>query len=85
MSLIAGDLFGINGIYGYKKNSISLVYACLSYVDSETNVDKIIVGEDSKAQLQQIVSILKFPSTNFYPDIGINDNELLNPSSWKVK
>lgn len=68
-----------------QKNSISPVDACLSYVASEPNVDKIIVGVDSKAQLQQIVSILKSPSPNFYPDIGINDNELLNPSSWKVK
>lgn len=68
-----------------QKNSISPVDACLSYVASEPNVDKIIVGVDSIDQLQQIVSILKSPSPNFYPDIGINDNELLNPSNWKVK
>jgi aryl-alcohol dehydrogenase-like predicted oxidoreductase len=65
-------------------NTVSAIDACLAYVLAESNIDKVIVGVDSKIQLQQIVASLDMPCLDDFPDISSFDNRLLNPSNWKT-
>ena len=63
-------------------NEISPVHACISFVDSFQEVDKIIVGFDSFAHFDQIiVASKKLPIKNII-NIELEDELLINPSNW---
>lgn len=63
-------------------NNVDAVEACLAYVTSQTLIDQIVVGVESRAQLQQLVNALeKVPSVQM-PDLSCNDERLINPSNW---
>jgi predicted aldo/keto reductase-like oxidoreductase len=64
------------------KNNISRMEACLSYVLSFNEIDKVIVGVDSKSQLNEIYSYVKNIKKMSFPDISSNDLNLINPSNW---
>ena len=66
------------------ENSVSPVDACIAYVLSYSNIDRVVVGVDSKVQLEQIVSAIDCSSINVFPDISSLDNNLINPSNWKA-
>ena len=66
------------------KNAVSPIEACLAYVLSESNIDQIIVGVDSKEQLQQITGAIETTCLDAFPDISSLDNGLINPSNWKI-
>ena len=64
-------------------NEISPVHACISFVDSFQEVDKIIVGFDSFAHFDQIiVASKKLPIKNII-NIELEDELLINPSNWR--
>ncbi|MDA9878096.1 aldo/keto reductase [Luminiphilus sp.] len=65
-------------------HNVSPIDACLAYVFAESNVDKVIVGVDSKIQLKQIVAFHDAPLSLDFPDISSQDARLLNPSNWKI-
>jgi len=66
-------------------NKISAVHACLSFVESFKEVDKIIVGVDSLNHFEQIIQAMrKLPITNII-NIESQDELLINPSNWNVK
>ena len=66
-------------------NKVSAVHACLSFVESFKEVDKIIVGVDSLNHFEQIIQAMrKLPITNII-NIESQDELLINPSNWKVK
>jgi hypothetical protein len=65
-------------------NAVSPIEACLAYVLSEPNIDQIVVGIDSKEQLQQITAAFETTCLDTFPDISSFDNKLLNPSNWKI-
>jgi len=62
---------------------ISAVRACLNYVCSKANIDKVIIGIDNLKQLEELVEIIKEPIDIVYPNIFSNDEKLLHPSNWK--
>ena len=66
------------------KNTLSPVDACIAYVLSHCNIDQVIVGVDSKIQLEQIVSAIESNSIKTFPDISSFDSNLINPSNWKT-
>ncbi len=66
------------------KNAVSPIEACLAYVLSESNIDQIIVGVDSKEQLQQITGAIETTCLDAFPDISSLDDGLINPSNWKI-
>ncbi|MDA7717822.1 aldo/keto reductase [Pseudomonadales bacterium] len=66
------------------KNAVSPIEACLAYVLSESNIDQIVVGVDSKEQLQQITGAIETTCLDAFPDISSLDNGLINPSNWKI-
>ena len=66
-------------------NKVSAVHACLSFVESFKEVDKIIVGVDSLNHFEQIIQAMrKLPITNII-NIESQDELLINPSNWNVK
>jgi aryl-alcohol dehydrogenase-like predicted oxidoreductase len=65
-----------------KESEISLLEYALNFALSTQEVDKVLVGVDSKQQLEEIVqSVKKHGNPDAYP---ISDINLLNPSMWKV-
>ena len=65
-------------------SSISAIEACLGFVSSYKDIDKIVFGVDNLLQLKQIVSASKKNiNFKFFPDISCDDNLLINPSNWK--
>ena len=61
-------------------NEISPVHACISFVDSFQEVDKIIVGFDSFAHFDQIIVASKKLPINNIINIELEDELLINPS-----
>jgi aryl-alcohol dehydrogenase-like predicted oxidoreductase len=61
---------------------LSPLQACLGYVLSELEIDRVIVGVDSLEQLKEILNVAK----NITPDIPeylhCNDIDLINPARW---
>ena len=79
-----------NSIWDYwhewlEASAVSPIEACLGYVLSELDIHQIVVGVDSMAQLEQIVSTTEYSSLDIFPDISTIDDNLLNPSNWKVQ
>lgn len=64
-------------------NEISPVHACISFVDSFQEVDKIIVGFDSFAHFDQIIVASKKLPINNIINIELEDELLINPSNWR--
>jgi len=65
-----------------KESGLSELEYALNFVLSVHEIDKVLVGVDSKQQLEEIVrSVKKHGNPDAYP---INDMNLLNPSMWKI-
>jgi aryl-alcohol dehydrogenase-like predicted oxidoreductase len=63
-------------------HSLSPLQACLRYLNSVLEVDRVVVGVDSVAQLNQIIGasggvLEDLPKWNVFQDLRV-----LNPSSW---
>ena len=70
------------------ENNISIEELALKFVESNKNIDKIVIGVDSKSQLMQNIRIIKNNSLDskiisLISRIKINNQQLLNPSNWK--
>ena len=67
-----------------KDNEVSAVEACLAYALYNVGIDKVVVGVDSKIQLEQIVFSLEGSNIESFPDISSLDSNLINPSNWDI-
>ena len=65
-----------------QKNEASATEACISYNLSFPEIDQVIVGVDTKSQLEQIITGINGATITSFPDIGSNDIELINPANW---
>lgn len=66
-----------------KKNKLDAIEVCLSYPLSLPQVNKIIVGVDSKLQLQNIITAASKKNVGFkFSFMQSNDIELINPTRW---
>lgn len=65
-----------------KEYGLSPLQACLQYLKSVVEIDRIIVGVDSVNQLNQIVSASEGVLTNLPIWERIDDQRILNPSLW---
>lgn len=68
-----------------KDNEVSAVEACLAYALHNEGIDKVVVGVDSKIQLEQIVLSLEGSHIESFPDISSLDSNLINPSNWNIE
>jgi aryl-alcohol dehydrogenase-like predicted oxidoreductase len=65
-------------------NDVGAVEACLAYATLQTLIDQIVVGVESRAQLEELISALdKAPSVRI-PDLSCEDEKLINPSNWNL-
>jgi aryl-alcohol dehydrogenase-like predicted oxidoreductase len=63
-------------------NEIDPVSACLAYPLSFSQIDRVVVGADTLAQLDQLVAATKSPMPKDLPDLTCEDEMLINPSNW---
>ena len=66
------------------EQKVSGVQACLAFVLSFPQIDRVIVGADSASQLQQILEAASIVSTIDFPNLSTEDENLINPSLWSA-
>jgi aryl-alcohol dehydrogenase-like predicted oxidoreductase len=70
--------------YWIKSNDINAVEVCVNHALSNDSVDKVLIGIDSRAQLEEILSAVGADIPSIPDDLKSEDVLLLNPSNWKV-
>jgi hypothetical protein len=64
------------------RHSVSPVQACLAYPLSFPEVDRVVIGADSEAQLAQIIAAARHGISDEFPDMHCDDENLINPANW---
>ncbi|MFA4795176.1 aldo/keto reductase [Leptospira kirschneri] len=68
-----------------KENQISALEACLGFVGSITEIDRIVIGVDSKEHLTEVLSACRSNRFLSIPkNIYSNDENLILPFNWKI-
>ncbi len=65
-----------------RMNNLDPISACLDFVSSYTEIDKVIVGVDSESQLAQILKSMSIHSSKSFPNLSCDDQALINPVNW---
>ena len=69
--------------YGWLREiDISAAKVCLDFVQSFGQIDRIVIGADSLAQLTQLVEFASAPKKLEFPTIMCDDEKLINPANW---
>lgn len=63
-------------------NKLTPLHACLQYVSSFNDIEKIIVGVNNVHQLEQITSAYEKPILSFPEYLHYDDADLINPMYW---
>lgn len=58
--------------------------ACLGYLNGHPEINKIVVGVDTREQLREIVSAAKTPTPTVPDNIQTSDLNLINPGLWAL-
>ncbi|MBT8534589.1 aldo/keto reductase [Polynucleobacter paneuropaeus] len=64
------------------EHSTTSVQACLGYASSFSGIDRILVGAENKNQLTEILKANMNDSIKPFPEIGSEDEFLVNPVNW---
>ena len=64
------------------ENNISALQASLAFPLSFAEIDRVVVGVDSKSQLLQIVSAENESMKTDLPNLASEDENLINPANW---
>ena len=67
-----------------RANKTSPIDACLSYVLSFSEIDRVVVGVEMQSQLAEIIGAASVTSINSYPDISSDVTDLINPANWNI-
>ena len=65
-------------------HSVSAVQACLAFSLSFPEIDRVVVGADSKKQLAQIIDAAKPQRIIDMPNLKCDDENLINPARWRI-
>lgn len=65
-------------------NKVSAVQACLSFLLSFPEIDRVLVGADNISQLKELIESEKELQNLDFPDICCSDKNLINPSNWDL-
>jgi len=65
-------------------NNISALQACLGYLNQHPDIDKIIVGVDNLAQLNEIAAAIDTATKAPPLELQSADEGLINPSRWQL-
>lgn len=60
----------------------SALETCLAFPLSFSEIDRVIVGANNLAQLNEIINATSFAGTKKLPNITCNDENLINPAHW---
>lgn len=66
------------------ENEITPLEACLRYINTCPDVDRVIIGVDSVRQLEEIIQASEGILRNTPQFPPLNDIRLVNPSSWNL-
>jgi len=64
------------------RNNISAYEACLNFVLSKVDIDKVVIGVDSVKQLDDLLAIQESKFIDFSGIPIVNDLDLIDPSRW---
>jgi aryl-alcohol dehydrogenase-like predicted oxidoreductase len=67
-----------------QENHVGAAEACLAFVTSQTLIDRVVVGVESRAQLQELIRAGAKASLTRFPELFCEDEKLINPSNWKL-
>lgn len=65
-----------------RKNHVTAAETCLAFVASQSLIDRVVVGVDSRAQLQELLRAAGKEPPQQLPDLRCDDESLINPSNW---
>lgn len=66
-----------------QQHGMDAVGACLSYPLSFAEIDRVVVGANDLDQLQQIMAAARRSIDQPFPDLGCNEEDLINPAKWQ--
>ena len=66
-----------------KKRGVFAHEACISFVKGYPEIDRNIVGVNNISQLKDVSLAFKSHQQHDFPDIGTNNEQLINPANWK--
>jgi predicted aldo/keto reductase-like oxidoreductase len=66
------------------KSELSPLQACISFVLSNPNIDRVVVGVESLYQLQEILSVRTVTSETAPDKLCCDDPDLINPARWQL-
>ncbi|MCG8523333.1 MAG: aldo/keto reductase [Pseudomonadales bacterium] len=67
-----------------KTKGLTPVQACLGYLSSHPEIDRIVVGVDAPAQLKEIVAAVGTCLPSLPEALQTSDPGLINPALWKL-
>ena len=65
-----------------KDNKITALEATIQHAISVSEISKVIIGVDTKQQLEQIIIASKGVLQKTSSELNTNDIQLLNPTHW---
>lgn len=65
-------------------NQTSALAACLSFAFSRDFVDQIVIGVESRDQLQNIIKNVNENSSKYPSDLAMNEESFLDPFNWEL-
>ena len=68
-----------------RNEGISYLEACIAFVKNTPGIDTILVGVNSTANLEEIVSVFESNAKAIPGHIHTDDPQLLNPANWSVR
>lgn len=66
------------------ENAVTPLQACLAFPLSQPEISRVVLGVDSLKQLKEILPNIKTANLNFPEVLSSNDENLINPSLWKL-
>lgn len=67
-----------------KDNGVSPLHAALNFVRAQPGIECVVVGVDSAAHLDEILSVSLHTAMSPPEDLFSNDRDLIDPSRWKL-
>jgi aryl-alcohol dehydrogenase-like predicted oxidoreductase len=66
-----------------EKNNISKIRACLNYPISLSSISRIVIAVNNINQFNEIINIYNKNEILEFPDLSINDVDLIDPRNWR--
>lgn len=67
-----------------KHRDVGAIAACIAFGQKHDDIDRFVVGVDSDLQLKQLVAASNRSINIELPDLFVDDERLINPSTWAL-